>query len=74
MTQQKMRELENKVQKEYSNIAGMVILRDGKTEYENYFNNCSSDSRIHVYSITKSIVSILIGIAIDKGYIRGVEQ
>lgn len=74
MTQQKMRELENKVQKEYSNIAGMVILRDGKTEYENYFNNCSSDSRIHVYSITKSIVSILIGIAIDKGYIRSVEQ
>ena len=59
---------------DYSNIAGMVVLKDGKTRYENYFNGCTADSRIHIYSVTKSIVSVLIGIALDKGYIKSVNQ
>lgn len=50
----------------YSNIAGVVMLKDGKLLYEKYFNECRADSRIHVFSITKSIVSILIGIALDS--------
>ena len=52
----------------------MVVLKDGNTLYENYFNGCTANSRIHVYSVTKSIISILIGIAIDKGYIKSVNQ
>ena len=42
--------------------------------YEKYWNGCNADKRIHIYSVTKSIVSALIGIAIDKGYITDVEQ
>lgn len=71
---EKVTELEKKINKDYSNIAGMVVLKDGKTLYENYFNECTATSRIHVYSVTKSIISILIGIAIDKGYIKSINQ
>ncbi len=74
MNQEKVTELENKINNDYSNIAGMVVLKDGKILYENYFNECNATSRIHVYSVLKSIISLLIGIAIDKGYIKSVNQ
>lgn len=74
MNQEKVIELEKIISNNYSNIAGMVVLKDSNTLYENYFNGCTANSRIHVYSVTKSIISILIGIAIDKGYIKSVNQ
>jgi len=74
MNQQKITELETIINSEYSNTAGIVVLKNGKTLYENHFNNCTAASTIHVYSVTKSIISILIGIAIDKGYIKSINQ
>ncbi|MBS7008120.1 serine hydrolase domain-containing protein [Anaerostipes sp.] len=75
MTKQpNMKEIENIIIKDYDNIAGIVVLKDGETQYEHYFNACTADSRIHVYSVTKSIISILIGIAVDKGYIADIDQ
>lgn len=74
MTEKIWTELEHVINNDYNNIAGLVVLKDGKTRYENYFNECTATSRIHVYSVSKSIISILIGIAIDKGYIKSVNQ
>lgn len=74
MNQGKVKELENRINNDHSNIAGIVVLKDGKKLYENYFNECTAASRIHVYSVTKSIISILIGIAMDKGYIKSIDQ
>lgn len=74
MNQEKVAALEKKINHDYGNIAGIVILKDGTTCYEHYFNECTPDSRIHVYSVTKSIVSLLIGIAMDKGYIKSIDQ
>ena len=42
--------------------------------YEYYENECTKNSLFHVFSVTKSILSILIGIAIDKGYIKSIHQ
>ena len=74
MNKEKVIKLEDKINKEYSNITGIVVLKDGEVQYENYYNGCNSKSRIHVYSVTKSIISILIGIAIDKGYIKSINE
>ncbi|GKX27753.1 6-aminohexanoate-dimer hydrolase [Vallitalea longa] len=74
MNQEIVKELEKKINNEHNNIAGMVVLKDGKTLYEKYFNDCNNTSRLHVYSVTKSIVSILMGIAMDKGYIKSINQ
>jgi len=74
MNQEKMIELEKTINNYYGNIAGIIVLKNGKTLYENYFNECTSASRIHVYSVSKSIISILIGIAMDKGYIKSINQ
>ncbi|WP_099467446.1 serine hydrolase domain-containing protein [Konateibacter massiliensis] len=74
MNQEKIKELETKINDAYGNIAGIVVLKDGRTQYENYFNGCTAASRIHVYSVSKSIISLLIGIAMDKGYIESINQ
>lgn len=62
------------IQKEYGNIAGMVVVKNGEIRYEQYFNDCTITNPIHVFSVTKSIISALIGIAIDQGLIKSVNQ
>lgn len=74
MNQKKITELEEKIENECRNIAGIVVQKNGKTQYEKYFHGCDADSRIHIYSVTKSIISILIGIAMDKGCIKSIDQ
>lgn len=74
MKQEKIAEMERAIAADYANIAGMVVLKNGERVYENYFGNCTEDSRIHVFSVTKSVVSVLIGMALDKGYIGRIDQ
>ena len=38
MKQDKLIKLENKINNDYKNIVGITVLKDGKIEYENYFN------------------------------------
>ena len=74
MKQELIERMENAIRADYDNMVGMVIMKDGETVYENYFKNCTKDSRIHVFSVTKSIISILFGIALDKGYLESIDQ
>ncbi len=67
-------QLDKIINESYNNIGGIIVQKSGKTLYENYFNECTSTSTFHVFSVTKSIVSILIGIAIDRGYIKSIHQ
>jgi Beta-lactamase class C and other penicillin binding proteins len=64
----------DKIIKGYDNIGGIIVQKDGQTVYENYFNECTVTTGLHIFSVTKSIISILIGIAIDKGYINSIHQ
>ncbi len=71
----KSRELiEHVIKKDYANMTGIIVFKDDDAVYEQYFNGCTADMAIHVFSVTKSVVSILIGIAIDKGFIKSTEQ
>lgn len=74
MNEKQIIELNSKIEKEYKNITGIVVMKDAELIYENYFNKCNAYSKLHVYSVTKSIISILIGIAIDQGYIRSIDE
>lgn len=74
MRQEQITKMENIINKDYSNMTGMVILKEGKSVYENYYNGYTEANRIHVFSVTKSIISVLFGIALDKGYIDSIEQ
>lgn len=70
----KLSVLDSKIPSEYSEINGIVVVRNGYIVYEKYDHGCGPEDTYHVASVTKSIISALIGIAIDSGYIQHVDQ
>lgn len=74
MNQRKKIGLEKIINSSYSNTAGIIVLKNSKTLYENYYNGYTAANGAHVFSVTKSIISILIGIAIDNEYIKSIDQ
>ncbi len=61
MDSEKLSELEPMIKSEYSNINGIVVVRNGYIAYERYYNGYGPDDTHHVASVTKSIISALIG-------------
>lgn len=59
---------------EKSNTIAFLIIRNDTIYYENYFNNYKRENIISSFSMAKSYVSALIGIAIDEGKIKSTEQ
>ncbi|MBI9097431.1 MAG: serine hydrolase [Spirochaetaceae bacterium] len=62
------------VEKEKIPIDSIHIIRNGYLILDTYIHPFRSEDRHIIHSCTKSIVSILIGIAIDKDYINDVNQ
>lgn len=54
--------------------AGMVIVRNDTILFEHYRGMVAPDKHTTIFSVTKSVTSLLVGMAIDKGYIRSVED
>lgn len=67
-------ELYHLIKEEQPNICQMVAYKDGKKVYSDCWNDYQKDDCTHIMSATKSVIAILIGIAIDKGQIRSVED
>ncbi|WP_102272480.1 serine hydrolase domain-containing protein [Cytobacillus massiliigabonensis] len=74
MDAENLSRLESIIKSEYWNVNGIVVVKNGLIAYEHYFNGYSSNDVHHVASVTKSILSALIGIAIDTGYIKNADQ
>jgi CubicO group peptidase (beta-lactamase class C family) len=61
-------------QEPHHDLKGIVILRDGYLVSEHYFNGDSADTLHDIRSATKSITSLLMGIAIQKGLVHSVDD
>ncbi|GIQ68072.1 serine hydrolase domain-containing protein [Xylanibacillus composti] len=55
-------------------INSVLMMRNGQLIYEQYFHQTSADTPYRVYSVSKSILSALVGIAIQEGYLSGTDQ
>jgi CubicO group peptidase (beta-lactamase class C family) len=51
-----------------------LVLKNDSVYYEEYWDGYDKDAISNSFSVSKSIVSILIGIAIDEGRIKSVDQ
>lgn len=56
------------------NTEGIIIIKDGYIVGEAYFGNFTQSTRHSSYSVAKSFTSALIGIAIDKAMLGGVND
>ena len=58
---------------QYQSIAFLVI-QNGSILYEEYWDDYDENSQTNSFSMAKSIVGLLIGAAIDDGYIKSLDQ
>lgn len=66
--------LEREVSARFGRIRAVLITRRAQLIFEQYFGGCTQDDAHLVASVTKSVLSALVGIAIDRRFIRGVDQ
>jgi CubicO group peptidase (beta-lactamase class C family) len=57
-----------------THTSSLLVLHKGELVYERYADGVEPDSPLSVASVTKSVLSALVGIAIGEGYIAGVDQ
>jgi CubicO group peptidase (beta-lactamase class C family) len=58
----------------HHDLKGIVIVRDGRLVSEHYFNGDFADSLHDIRSATKSLTSLLMGIAVQKAMVHSVDD
>ena len=56
------------------NICQIVARKNGEEIYADEWNGYRRDNCVHVMSVTKSVMALLVGIAIDNGQIRSIDN
>src|SRR5580700_5869601 len=62
------------ISRQYPNIDAILVAQGRKTIFEQYYNGLTKDSLHDTRSSFKSLTAILLGIAIDKGFIKSVKE
>ena len=57
-----------------STTQGWLIIHNDSIVYEKYCGDFSADRMATIFSVSKSITSLMCGIAIDDGYIRSIDD
>lgn len=52
----------------------LLIMKDGVVVYENYLNNSGPGTRFIGWSMTKSLVSLMVGVALESGLIKSLDD
>lgn len=67
-------ELHEFIEENQPNICQVFAYKNGKAVYSDCWNGYEKKDCTHIMSATKSIIALLIGIAIDKGQIKSVDD
>jgi CubicO group peptidase (beta-lactamase class C family) len=55
-------------------VRSVLVVRHGYLVYERYWQGMTASDGDNVYSVTKSVVSALVGIALGEGKLKGLDQ
>ncbi len=58
----------------FRQIRGVLVIKNGKLLAESYFGGSGPDELVDIRSAGKSYAAVLMGIAIDKGFVPGVDE
>jgi len=56
------------------NVAGLIVLQDGKVRLERYARELTADGRWTSFSVAKSFTSTLVGAAMKDGFIKSLDD
>ena len=59
---------------ETNNTVAFIIIKNDSIQYEKYFDGYDQESVVASFSMAKSVTSMLIGCAIQDGYIKSVDE
>ncbi len=62
------------VKQQHLDLHSLLVIRNGYIVGETYYSPFTQASKHEIFSCTKSFIATLVGIAIDKGYIAGVNS
>lgn len=57
-----------------STTQGWLIIHNDSIVYEKYYGDFTADRLATIFSVSKSITSLMCGIAVDDGYIRSIDD
>lgn len=66
--------LKRLLSEKYSRLNGFILIRDGYLAYEQYAKGCTAQTLHPVASVTKSVLSAVVGVALDKGWLDSLDQ
>jgi CubicO group peptidase (beta-lactamase class C family) len=69
-----LQKMSAEIDKEGLNLDSLVVVRNGYIVTEKYYSPYEQDTLHEVYSVTKCVISALIGIAIHEGYIDSIDD
>ena len=63
-----------RIQADLPHVRSLLIARHGRLVFEKYYGDASRDGLHNIQSMTKSVTSALVGIALQKGLIRSLDD
>ncbi|MBW3625913.1 MAG: beta-lactamase family protein, partial [Armatimonadetes bacterium] len=70
----KLVEADSYIKENRPNVYSLLLVRNGYRVFERYYQGCDPESLHRIASATKSVLSIVVGIALRKGYLRSADQ
>jgi len=67
-------ELDTQVPQRYPQVRSVLVVRRGYLVYERYWQHMTAADGDNLSSVTKSVVSALVGIALGEGKLKGLDQ
>jgi CubicO group peptidase (beta-lactamase class C family) len=74
MDSQKLAQILEQANSKSLNLHSLLVIRHGYIVSETYFGSYQQDTRHDLYSCTKSFISTLVGIALDRGKLTNTNQ